>query len=104
MPGAHEQTGTTDEFWELDLSAEDQALLDDAFERDRALRDETAAMFARLVELDLRDTFVEAVVRRLASLASSQPPVRAVMPALEDTLATARVRGWRRAADSRGQG
>jgi len=61
-------------------------------------------MFSRLLELDLRDTFVRALVSRLAASTGSQPPVRAVMPALEDTLAAARARGRQRGADSRGQG
>jgi len=99
-----ERDHTADGFWDLELAAEDQALLEEAFGRDRELRAQTASMFGRLVELDLRDTFVEALVSRLRALKSPHRPVRAVMPALEDTLATARVRGRRRAADSRGQG
>lgn len=68
---------TVEEFWALELDSADQALLDDAFERDRELRGETAAMFGRLGEHDLRDTFVQALARRLRGLASSQRPVRA---------------------------
>ena len=99
MPDAREQARTVAEFWAVELDAGDQALLNSAFERDDELREHTAAMFGRLVELDLRDIFVEALLGRLRALTSTQRPVRAVMPALEDTLAAARCRGRGRAAE-----
>ncbi|MCA1701270.1 MAG: hypothetical protein LC790_21175, partial [Actinobacteria bacterium] len=104
MHDAHDDARTTAEFWDLELGADDQTVLDQAFERDGELRVETAAMFGRFLELDLRDTFVTALVGRLRGLTASQRPVGAVMPALEDTLAAARGRGRARTAESRGQG
>ena len=71
MPGAYEEKGTTADFWDLPLNANDRGLLDEAFERDGELREETAAMFSRLLELDLRDTFVRALVSRLAASTGS---------------------------------
>ena len=86
-----------DRFWAVELDAADQQLLDAAFERDRELRRDTAHMFGGLVELDLRDVFAGALVDELRALEGPRPPVGAVMPALEETLAVARARGQARA-------
>ena len=92
-----EPEAAADLFWAIDLAAADQALLDQAFERDRELRRDTAHMLGGLVELDLRDVFVGALVDELRALDGPRPPVGAVMPALEETLAVARARGQARA-------
>ena len=84
-------------FWAIELDGVDRALLDAAFERDGELRRDTAHMFAGLVGLGLREVFVDALVDRLRGLESSQRPVAAVLPALEETLAVARARGQARA-------
>ena len=86
-----------DRFWAVELGAADQQLLDAAFERDRELRRDTAHMFGGLVELDLREVFVGALVDRLRVLENSRRPVAAVLSALEQTLAVARARGQARA-------
>lgn len=92
------QQSESDGFWAVKLDAGDQALLEQAFARDPDLRGDTAAMFGGLIRLDLRDVFIAALVRQLRALGDSPRPVRAVLPALEQTLATARERGQARAA------
>lgn len=99
-----QQQSETNSFWAVELDTEDQALLDQAFERDPDLRGDTAAMFGGLIRLDLRDVFIGALIRQLRALGDSSRPVRAVLPALEQTLATARERGQARAAARWGRG
>ncbi len=88
---------TANRFWAVELGAADRALLERAFERDCELREDTALMFSGLVELELREVFVEALIHGLRGLEDSQRPVGAVLPALEETLAVARARGQARA-------
>jgi len=96
IPDSHDDNSAADQFWAVDLPAADHALLEQAFHRDRSLRAETALMFGDLIDLDLRDTFIAALIRQLRTLQASQRPVGAIIPALEDTLAAARARGQTR--------
>ena len=60
-------------FWAIDLAAADQALLEEAFARDRELRRDTAHMFRGYVELDLWKVFVGALLDELRALEGLQP-------------------------------
>jgi hypothetical protein len=80
-----------------DLDATERAILHAALDADGELERDTAFLVTGLSHVGLDRVFVRAFAERLAALGSFEPPARAVLLALEDTIAmTAAARGTAR--------
>jgi hypothetical protein len=67
----------------------ERAVLHAALDEDRELERDTAFLVTGLSRVGLDLVFLRAFARRLASAGDFDPPARAVMRALEDTIAVA---------------
>jgi anti-sigma factor RsiW len=70
-----------------DLDATERAVLHAALDADNELERDTAFLVTGLSRVGLDRVFVRALAHRLAGLGHFDPPARAVLQALEDTIA-----------------